>query len=188
MIAAVLHLEEEAGTREGRRARRRARGEVRRHVVEDFTLSRIREGDIRARDGRDAWMGIVDMTAGQDEVSLRMPAAQSVHHRAELAIRLGGDRAAVDHADVRVVRRVRYRETRPCQPVTEIHHLSKIDLATERLDRDIHRCWTRIAAATIGASRARRIRGPRLTARPPRSRSSASSPSVHPPSGPTASA
>src|SRR5213594_424800 len=186
MVAAILHLEEESGTRERRRAGSRPRGEVRRNVVEDLALSRVREGHVRVGDGGYAWMRVVDMTAGQDEVGLRMTAAQPVHHRAEFAVRLGGDRAAVDHADVGVVCRVRYREADTGQPVAQLCHLGKIDLASQRLDRHVHRCWTRIAAATMGASRARRIRGPRLTARPPRSRNVDSSLSVHPPSGPTA--
>src|SRR5439155_704056 len=52
MIAAILHLEEEAGPRERRRARRRARGEVCRNVVEDLALSRVRKSHVGAGDGR----------------------------------------------------------------------------------------------------------------------------------------
>src|SRR5437867_11147244 len=108
MVAAIVHLEEESGTRERRRARSRPRGEVRRNVVEDLALSRVWEGHVRVGDGGYAWMRVVDMTAGQDEVGLRMTAAQPVHHRAEFAVRLGGGRAAVDHAGVGGVGRARF--------------------------------------------------------------------------------
>src|SRR5438094_10213454 len=68
MVAAILHLEEEARAGERRRAGYRLRGEVCRHVVEDLALSRVRESHILTGDGGNAWIRVVDTTAGQNEV------------------------------------------------------------------------------------------------------------------------
>src|SRR5690348_2169449 len=131
-------------------------------------------------------MGIVDVTAGQDQVSLWMPAAQPMHQGAQLAVCLGSDGAAVDDANIGALVAIGDGEAGARQPVAQLGHLGKVHLAAERLQRDVHGCWTRIAAATIGARRARRMRGPRLTAMAACSRNAASSASVQPPSGPTA--
>ena len=103
MVAAILHLEEEAGAGERRRAMSRHRGEVCRNVVEDLILSCVRKSHVHAGHGRNARMRVVNVTAGQDEMGLWMTTAQSVHQGAELAVRLGGDGATIDHADVGVV-------------------------------------------------------------------------------------
>src|ERR1700732_1064517 len=104
----------------------------------------------------------------------------------KLAVGLRRNGAAVDHTDVGVLIAIRHGEAGTRQLVAKLRHFGEIHLASERLNRDVHRCWTRIAAATTGARRARRIRGPRLTRTPSRSRISDSSASVQPPSGPTA--
>src|ERR1700694_200385 len=186
VITDVLHLEEEARPRKGRRSVFCGRGEVRGEVVENLALSRIRKRYVDARDGGNARIRIVDVAAGQDEVVLRVPAPQPVHHRSKLAVGLRCDGAAVDYTDVGVLIALRHGEAGTRQAVAQLRHFSEIHLASERLNRDVHRCWTRIAAATTGARRARRIRGPRLTNTPLRSRISDSSMSVQPPSGPTA--
>ena len=187
MVAAVLHFEEEAGAGEGRRSaasgrRREGRGDV----VEDLAFTRIRERDVDTGNRGEPRIRIVDVATRQDQMRLRVTAPQAMHHRPKLSVRLRGHRTAVDHADVGVLVAVRYRESGPRQPVAELGHLGEIQLASERLDRDVHRCWTRIAAATMRARRARKIRGPRLTVSAPRSCSALRSSSVQPPSGPTA--
>src|ERR1700716_1269931 len=186
VIAAVLHLQEEARAREGRRPAFGGRGEVGGDVVEKFALSSIRKRHVDTGDRGNARVRIVDMTAGQDEVRLRMTAPQAMHHRPKLAVGLGRDGAAVDHPDISVLVAIRHGEAGTRQPVAKLGHFGEIHLAAERLNRDLHRCWTRIAAATTGARRARRMRGPRVTKTPSRSRISDSSVSVPPPRGPTA--
>src|ERR1700730_362456 len=187
VIAAVLHLEEE--TRAGEACRSAAPGgrrEGRCDLVEDLTFERVRKHHVDTGDRRYARVRIVDMATRENQLRIRVAAPEAVHHGSTLAAGLGRHRAAVDHADVGALVAIRDSKAGPGQPVAELGHLGEIDLAPKRLDGDVHRCWTRIAAATTGASRARRIRGPRFTATAPRARSTVSSTSVQPPSGPTA--
>ena len=186
MIAAVLHLEKESRPDKGRRSHACRRLEIRREVIEDFPFARIGEAHVGVGHRRHARVRVIDVAPGQDEVRFRVPASQAVDHGAQLAVRLGGHGAAVDDADVRVLVGLGDRKTGARQLIAEVLHLREIHLATERVDRDFHGRWTRIAAATSGARRARRMRGPRLTATAPRARSMANSSSVQPPSGPTA--
>ena len=80
------------------------------------------------------------MTAGQNQVGLRMAASQPVHHRPELTVRLRRHGAAVDDADIGLVIAVRHVKAGACQPVAKVGHLGEVHLAAERLDRDVHGC------------------------------------------------
>jgi hypothetical protein len=78
------------------------------------------------------------VTAGKDQVSLRVSAAEAVDKRPNFSVRLGRHGAAIDHANVRIAVVFGYDETCAGQAVPQLGHLSKVDLASERLDRDSH--------------------------------------------------
>src|SRR5579864_3765370 len=188
MVAAVLHLQEIARTAETGCPWDGIRRKVGGDVVEQFVFPPVGKTGVDAAHGGDPRIGIVNVTPGENEVRLRRPTSQTVDQGSEFAISLGGNGAAVDDAYVGIGLVLRDLEADLCQPIAKLCHLGKVDLASERVQRDLHDCWTRIAAAITPASRARSTRGPRVTAVPPPLASWSSSSADQPPSGPTASA
>src|SRR5579864_5514412 len=187
MVAAVLDLQEVAGTAETGRAWDGIRGKVGGDVIEQLVFPPVRKTGVDATDRGDPRIGIVDMTSGENQVRLGRPTSQPMDQGPELAISLGGDRTAVDDAHVGAGLILRHLEADFCEPIAKLRHLGKVDLASEGVQRDLHDCWTRIAAAITPASRARSTRGPMVTGVPPAVASCSSSWADQPPSGPTAS-
>ena len=157
MIAAVLHLDECTGAHRRRFASRVESGRHRDDVVGDAVLVGIGEDRVDSRVS--AGIG-VDTAAGEHEVRAGVEATQAADALARGRIRLRGDRAGVEHADVGGVGLGDDLAPARREPAGEIRHLREIHLAPEHGERDPKRTIVRSAHAGRGAAAVSRSPAP----------------------------
>ena len=157
MVASILHLDER--TRSQRRGVaspicRRRHGE---HVSRNAVLVTVRED--RVDSGVRAGV-CVDAAAREHQVRIGVETPQPANPLARGGIRLRGDRARVEHANVcRLALRNDVASTRG-EPAREVRHLGVVHLAPEHGERDAKRAIDRCAHAGGGAATALRSPAP----------------------------